>query len=80
MKTRLKTLTLLSALLAAPLAQAGDADRAMNLVERSTAPLSAAVDSKIRRQLSQIDMTIDASMVGTRLPLATTSGTVALGR
>lgn len=80
MKTRLKTLTLLSALLAAPLAQAGDADRAMNLVERSTAPLSAAVDAKIRRQLSQIDMTIAGSMVGSRMPLAASSGTVALAR
>lgn len=80
MKTRLKTLTLLSALLAAPMGHAGDADRAMNLVERSTAPLSAAVDAKVRRQLSQIDMTIDASMIGTRMPLAASAGAMALAR
>ncbi|AXQ29939.1 hypothetical protein D0B54_15180 [Solimonas sp. K1W22B-7] len=78
MKTRLKTLALLSALLVAPLAQAGDADRSARLIERSTAPLSAAVDAKIRRQLSQIDMTIVASMIGTSLPAATASGAVAL--
>ncbi|MDM4769715.1 hypothetical protein [Solimonas sp. SE-A11] len=77
MKTRLKIAAVLTALLAAPLTQAGDQAQAIDH-DLTQAARTSALEARIQQQMSLIDLALAGSMSGFSLPPAATTGALAI--
>jgi hypothetical protein len=77
MKTRLTTAAVLAALLVAPLTQAGDPAQGLDR-DLTEAARNSALEARIQRQLSLIDLALAGSMSGFSLPPAATTGGLAI--